>query len=390
MGKRLALFWGGLLLLAACQMAPQAGQDFQAVGVLGGTAAKPTLLGKALDTTSATLTKEGEAFAGNLLPGMVVRVEGKDLGPRVQVQSLEVRVELKGPIAALDPGAGTLQVLGHTVQTDANTRIYEKAGDSYRTLGFSDLAVGDLVEVHGTADGTRVLATYIERYRAATPEVELEGRATLLDTEAKTFLLGGYTVDYAQAQVTGTPKEGAWVEVKGTLSGTTILARKVAFKTPGQSEHGASRRLELEGPLQALDQGAKTFLLLGYTVDYAEATVVGTLTEGAYVEAKGQLDAGDPTLLHAQLVKVKYPRTRPPKAEAEGEITAINVEAQTFALGALGFFADANTLLKRDDPDGPLAFSELKVGDYVEVAYDPGATDAEGRYYAIKVELKER
>ncbi|MDM7324194.1 MAG: hypothetical protein P3W93_004215 [Thermus sp.] len=42
-------------------------------------------------------------------------------------------------------------------------------------------------------------------------------RATDLDGTAKRFTLKGYTVDYSRAQVVGTPKEGAWVEVEGTL-----------------------------------------------------------------------------------------------------------------------------------------------------------------------------
>ncbi|WP_038056684.1 DUF5666 domain-containing protein [Thermus amyloliquefaciens] len=387
MGKRLILFWS-MVLLAACQLGPQAGQEYQAVGVLGGTPERPTLMGKALDTSGASLTKEGEAFTGTLLPGMVVQVSGQDLGSTVRVASLDVRVELKGPITALDPMAGTLEVLGQGVQTDANTRIYEKAGGVYRTLLLSDLRVGDVVEVHGTATASGVLASYIERYPAATQGVELEGQATGLDPAAMTFLLNGYVVDYSGARVTGTPKEGAWVEVKGILSGTTIQASKVEFKTSGHNGYGASRRLELEGPIQALDETAKTFQLLGYLVDYRGATVVGTLSEGVYVEAKGQLDPANPSLLHAQLVKVKYPGSRPPKAEAKGQVTAIDPAAYTFELGSLRFYVDSRTVLKRDDPDGPIAFADIRVGDHAEVRYDPSTLDADGRFYAVKVEIK--
>lgn len=151
MSRKLALFWSGLVLLAACQLAPQSGEGFQALGVLGGTPERPTLMGKVLDTAGANLTKEGEAFAGTLLPGMVVQVSGTDLGSTVRVTSLEVQVELKGPITSLDTTAGTLEVLGQRVLTDASTRIYQKARSTYRTLLLADLAVGNVVEVHGTA-----------------------------------------------------------------------------------------------------------------------------------------------------------------------------------------------------------------------------------------------
>ncbi|MFN3368979.1 MAG: DUF5666 domain-containing protein [Thermus sp.] len=381
----------GLALLASCQMSPSgsAPQAVQVAGVVGGTETVPTLLGKPLDLQGVPLTKEGEAYGGPVLPGMVVVAQGTDQGNVLRLQSLEVRVELKGPIAALDGNAGTLTVLGQQVITDANTRIYEKVGGSYRNLLLSDLAVGDWVEIQGTATESGVLATYIERHPGQDSQVELEGRATNLDQAAKRFTLNGYTVDYAQAKVVGAPTEGVWVEVKGTLSGTTVLATKVAFKTSGNNGYGASRRVELEGPILGLDEAAKTFGLLGYTVDYSAARVTGTLADGVYVEAKGQVDANDPTLFHAQLVKVKYPRSYPAKAEAEGTVSAIDHGQGTFALESLGFYVDPNTVLKRDDPDGPIAFTDIQVGDYVEVKYDPSRTE-EGRYYAVKVELERR
>ncbi|MDM7323395.1 MAG: DUF5666 domain-containing protein, partial [Thermus sp.] len=273
---RLAWLGVGLVVLAGCQMNPTGStpQALQVAGVVGGTPAKPTLLGMPLDLQGATLTKGGEAFSGPLLPGMVVSGQGVEKGGSLRVQGLEVQVELKGPITALDVNAGTLTVLGQLVETDANTRIYEKGRGSYRTLLLSDLAVGDWVEVQGTTAETSILATYIERLPTASQGVEMEGRATRLDEMAKRFALNGYTVDYSQAQVVGTPKEGAWVEVKGTLSGSTLQAWKVRFKTSGNNEYGASRRVELEGPILGLDEPSKTFHLLGYTVDFSVATVV--------------------------------------------------------------------------------------------------------------------
>ncbi|MFN3179271.1 MAG: DUF5666 domain-containing protein [Thermus sp.] len=360
-------------------------------GVVGGTPAKPTLLGKPLDLQGATLTKEGEAFAGTLLPGMVVQAQGTEQGGTLRLQSLDVQVKLKGPITALDANAGTLTVLGQQVTTDANTQIYEKLGGTYRTLLLSDLVVDDWVEIQGTATQTGILATYIERIPANTANtqvVEVEGQVTNLDTTARSFTLNNYTVDYTQAQVVGTPGEGVWAEVKGSLSGTTIQAQKVTFKTSGNNGYGASRRVELEGPILGLDSTNQTFQLLGYTVDYSQAQVVGTLADGVYVEAKGQVDANDPTLFHAQLVKVKYPNTRSPKAKAKGMVSDLDPNQGTFAIGNMGFYVDGNTLLKRDDPDGPIAFADIQVGDYVEVRYDPNQTDADGRYYALKVEVK--
>jgi hypothetical protein len=41
-------------------------------------------------------------------------------------------------------------------------------------------------------------------------------------------------------------------------------------------------------------------------------------------------------------------------------VTAVDPGQMTLDLGPLGFYADANTLLKRDDPDGPIAFAHPK------------------------------
>ncbi len=79
---------------------------------------------------------------------------------------------------------------------------------------------------------------------------------------------------------------------------------------------------------------------------------------------------------HAQLVKVKYPKSYPAKAEAKGTVSAIDHQGNTFSLGSLSFYVDGYTVLKRDDPDGPIAFADIQVGDYMEVQYDPTRTDA--------------
>lgn len=89
---RIAWVGAGLIALAACQMNPAepTSQAVQVVGVVGGTPAEPTLMGKPLDLQGATLTKEGEAFGGTLLPGMVVQAQGTEQGSTLRLQSLDV------------------------------------------------------------------------------------------------------------------------------------------------------------------------------------------------------------------------------------------------------------------------------------------------------------
>lgn len=202
--KRFLALLGLVGLLVACQQTPQAATGQVFLGVLGGSPGNPTLMGLALDVSAASVTKEGEPYGGELLPGQVVQVAGQVEGGRLKAASVDLKVELKGLVEKLDPNTGTLVVMGQEVVTDANTYIYEKGPGGRRTLLLSDLKVGDLVEVHGTpTPGGAVLATYIERYPTFTgqPSVELKGQARNLNTQSMMFQLGGYTVDYSQAKV---------------------------------------------------------------------------------------------------------------------------------------------------------------------------------------------
>jgi len=386
------------LLLASCAGNPLvgAGEPVTLAGVVGSDG---TLAGRTLDTTGARITKNGEPTDTGLRRGMVVEVSGTLAGTRVRVASADIRIELKGPVEAIDLDAGTLTVLGTPVRVDALTRIEEEDGNS---LALADLRVGAFVEISGVrqADGT-VLATYIERKTHAESEVEAKGYACQLDTRAMTFDLWsgadctdpafdtGISVDYANARLEGTPAEGARVEVKGTLEGSTLAATKVEFKAGDHGHDGDYAKIELYGPIASLDEAERTFELLGYTVDYGAARVEGVLAEGAYVEVEGRPDAENPTLVHAYEVEVKYPEApgdHVPSHEVKGRIEAIDPDAMTLTVAGMDFYANDATIVKEDDPDRPIAFADLAAGDWVEVKYDASAQNEAGAYYAVKIE----
>lgn len=388
-----------LLVLAACgtQTAGTA-TSVTLAGVVGGTDAAPTLAGQALDLSSANVTVNGDAVQTGVRPGMFVYAQGVSQGNTTRVQSVDVQIEVKGPIESVDVAASQLTLVGQTVNVDALTRIYEEnPDDTYTTLALADLQPGDYVEVSGArqADGS-VLATRIERklVSPSDPEygqVEVKGTATNLDTTAMTFDLGGYAVDYSGAAVEGTPAEGAFVEVKGQIDAAamTITASKVEFKTGDAGMDEGGEKAELYGPVVNLDEAAMTFELGGFRVDYGSATLEGTLAEGAYVEVKGTFDADDPALIHATKVEVKYEDGGEGSSygEVKGPVEAIDTAAMWITVAGQTFWADAGTLVKQDDPDGPLSFDQVQVGDWVEVKYGD-ATDADGRYYATKIEVK--
>lgn len=388
-------------LLASCSTnTPTTGTTAE-VQLYGVVASDGTLAGRTLVLDQATITKNGDpADVTALKPGMVVAATGVEVGTEVRVQSADIKVEIYGPVEAVNLDDSELVVLKNRVKVTPLTNLYEDDGT---TIALADIKVGDFVEVSGVreADGT-IIATYVER-KTASPEsynIEVKGFACNLDTAAKTFELWsgsdctdtgfatGLTVDYSNATVEGTPAEGVKVEVKGTLEGSLITASKVEFYSESTSSPSPYAKVELYGPVTNLDTAAKTFELMGYLVDYASAyKVEGTLAEGAFVEVEGVPDANDPTLIRAYEVEVKYSHypDYSPSYEVKGLIEAIDYDNLTLTVSGISFYADANTVIKQDDPDMPITFAELKEGDYVEVKYSDVQNDA-GAYYAVKIE----
>lgn len=385
---------GMVLLLAACgtQFNGGAEQGVTVAGVVGGTVSNPTLAGAELDLSTARVTVNDEGEQTSVVPGVVIEASGNYSGNTLNVRAADVRIEVKGPIASIDTQAMQLSVVGQTVTADANTHIYGEGPDDAKTqLAFADLQVGDYVEVSGVRDASgAIMATMIERKQVDPQDsdyskVEIVGTTTNLDTAAKTFQLGGLTVDYAGAEVEGVPAEGAFVKVKGTIDPDSgaFTATKVKFKNPDQQGHAG--KIELCGPITGLDEAAQTFGLLEYTVDYSTAVVEGQLADGLYVKVKGTPSDSDPSLIQATKVKVKDADDE--LGKVEGPVESLDAAAMLITVSGQTFWADASTIVKQDDPDALISFAQIQVGDRVTVKYD-SQTDADGHYHAAKIKVE--
>lgn len=367
-----------------------------AAGVVGGQPGALTFGGQALVVTGS-VTQNGKAATvndvqpGDVMTATVVSSTAKSAGT-LTVNGVDIQFEAKGALSNVDVAAGTLQLFSQQVSVDALTRIYEEnVDDSYTSLTLADLSVGDFVEVSGQrqSDG-RILATRIERKLVQAgdsgySESELRGDIESLNTTARTFQIGTQLVDYSSATVQGTLANGVRVEVEGNLVGTTIIARKVELEDESSGELNGEG--ELEGPATELNTATKRFNLLGYAVDFSTATVQGTLIEGARVEVEGRFDATDANLLRATKVEVTHEDGGSGSADGEvkGALSAVDATAKTFAVGSSLFYADAQTLVERDDRS--TTFDQLSDGDFVEVLFD-SARAVNGRNYAVKVELQ--
>lgn len=165
----------------------------------------------------------------------------------------ENEVEFTGAIQSLT--APNLVVSGRSVSTNASTRFLDNRG---RSISFSDLRVGDRVEVEGRLQGSTIAATKIKKEDQPAPspapsasptaspapspspgqgqgEVEFKGRIESLaspnlvvagrqvSTNAGTRILDdrGRSISFSDLRV------GDRVEVEGRLQGSLVAATKI-------------------------------------------------------------------------------------------------------------------------------------------------------------------
>lgn len=197
-----------------------------------------------LSRQDATLSAPAHTLA-DLKAGQFAEVSGtRNAAGLLTASSIEVRTvgerreqgehelsELRGTVSLLNTAAKTFSALGTAVSYSA--AVVE-----------GTLANGVQVEVKGTFDSATSLLTAVkvevedgqhagEGAPVAGAAVRLEEKVRVLDTAAKRLSAGRYSVDYAQATVSGTPELRAEVRVVGTLDSTDLTlvhASEVRFK----------------------------------------------------------------------------------------------------------------------------------------------------------------
>lgn len=395
---RMLVTVGSLAFLSACggqhaAMSPSATppptSQMLVVGTLTGSPTALQMGGQALDVSAASVTVNGQpGSAADLQPGVILRGKGASTGSECRLTSADVRPDLCGPITAVDAAAGQMTVLAKVVRVDALTILVQEQPDhTYAAMSLADFKVGDGVRVFGATqtDGS-FLATRIERRLPRIPNVmELRGVVSSLDATAMTFMLGPITVNYSLARVHGTLANGIQVETGGTLSGMTFAAARVEVEDDADD---AGSSVEARGALSVLDTTAKTFTLLTFKVDYSAATVKGTLVDGAVVEVEGNLSTTVPNTLLATKVAVKFGHHGRGASDREikGSLSAVNATDLTLTVGGTTYWTDGQTVFVK--ADAAIAFTDLKVGDMVEVRVLSTQTNTAGQPYAPRVEVE--
>ena len=201
-------------------------------------------------TTTSSTRFEGGAVT-DLANGLRVEAQGTlDASQVLVADKIEIRriaaVELESVAANVDAANHQLQVLGVTIAVDASTRFEDKSSAQLQMFTLADVANGDTIEVRGyenPAGSGQVLATRLERLPPST-DVELRGLYT--ETTPPQFTILGVLVDASGASFghgengdehgmpTGdffTQAVGQLVEVRGTLSGTTVMATEARIES---------------------------------------------------------------------------------------------------------------------------------------------------------------
>jgi hypothetical protein len=375
----------GLGTLVACggdQLAGIGGTGITASGTITGFGSI-FVNGVEYETGSAGITLDDSAAGENdLRLGMVVTVTGTLNADGITGTATTVSFddEVQGPVETVpqDPtGDGTqleFTVMGISVLADSAATVFDDG------VTFTSLAQGDFIEVSGFFDQNDVLhATRIEGQ--AGNEVELRGLAT--NVSGSTFELDGFTVDTGThpADMSEVPggvvTDGMPVEVKGTLSGNTIIATRVEQEDDliGDDIGKAS----IEGIVAGYTPGNNSFTVAGQpveispTTDFEPTTLV--LDNGLEVEVEGPIVGGT---LQAQEVEARGGDVEleatvldaSPANPSQCGVTAVTdgtITLQYFN-GTVDVQIDSQTSL-RDDFGGLPSYTicDVASGDFLEI-----------------------
>jgi hypothetical protein len=250
--------------------------------------------GFTVDAASARFLR---GTAANLANGVFVRVRGTTDESTARIvastvafrDSGEPEIELRGVVSAYkvaQTGTGaTFSVRNVLVQTDAATRIRNCAGA---------LSDGFAVEVEGTPGAGAVAAREVKCLPAMDQlSSELRGTIGTASPSLRQFTLAnfaGLNVLWSDATVfvngtSGQLAGGAFVEVEGKVTGSTLAATRVKFATaPGAGE------VEVKGIVFGFDGSA--FRVGPYTIQVATAALPATFADGRPVEVRFVTAAG--------------------------------------------------------------------------------------------------
>ena len=324
------------------------------------------------DTTTAAVSINGQsAAAGALQVGQVVVVQGvlNANGTTGKAAQVEFNTSVEGPVAAADPTASTLTVLGQTVYVSPQTSLASDAGG---TPTFASFTPGTPVEISGFANANGgITATRVE-LKLQVAAYLIAGAVTSVNSTSYQLTINGASVDFSGATLIGFPAAasvqiGDVVQIASapTQSTGTLLATRVTLLAGVTGGSGA--RGEIDGDVSRFASPAD-FDVDGTHVSTNAQTVFqnGTAAQLAAdieIAVQGNFDATG-TLVAAT---VQFAHSTP--ILVKGTVAAVDPTTNSLTVLGIGVTTDASTRFEDQSaaPVSPFNLGAVAVGDFVEI-----------------------
>ena len=345
--------------------------------------------GTRYDTSSASITSDDSTLDNvrDLKVGMVATVTSDSS----VASNVSYEEDVKGPVdSQITDFSAPISVMSQTVIVDSATVIDN-------SLSFP-VNAGDILEISGIRQSNdSILATFIEdKDPAKVNKYKVIGNARAIDEAARTFTIGGLTVDYSSANVNdllgGNPSDGQLVEVKDdnktyTAGSGTLVATKVEpFDTfSGNGDDNSSiANVQIETVVTGVSDPGVQFQIPNFDVNISPSTtfLFGTAAEigvGTVLNIKAvKNEAGE---LDATRIKFKRNSAR---MTASVDATGVNdADNQLTVLGITVLLNDGTDMRDKRDDVSPFDISNISEGDYLEIR---GFTSTNGTFVANRLE----
>ena len=322
------------------------------------------------------------AQEASLRTGMVVTVIGSyDRTSRKGVYTrLVYSPEVRGPVDAgsVDVAAGRFTILGRIIQTGAST-VWDGIADlselAARQGQELELEVSGYLDAQGSIRASRVA---LKSSGFAAGKVQVKGTVSAIG--ASSFTMGSLTVSTIGAIFSGLTeadltRAGLVVEVRGTLSGTTVTNARIELRS-ATSGAQAGETMTLKGVAAGAISG-ENFVLSGadgpITITTAGALFErgNTLADAAIVSAGARLEVEGIVRADGAIAAVTVAAETERTVRLEGDLSGVDSVAGTLAILGIQASVSAATSYRDNRTQPPaqpnLTLSGLALGDHLQV-----------------------
>ncbi|MFL1455082.1 DUF5666 domain-containing protein [Marinobacter sp. GN3S48] len=350
-------------------------------------------------TDGSVTSDDGVERETQLEKGMILKVRGSwDDRGEGEAQRVDYDDTIRGPLTSATwddvEKTGALIVAGQTVRLDGQTvfkglspvDLNGVAADTYR-VRVSGWQLDD-GSFRASFVGVKAIGLDFDDDN----EVEIEGVVENLDTDAQTFTINGFPVDYTSAVFDDDLnrddlRDGIAVEVEGNLQGGVLVAREIDDEDDLFDDDDD---VEVAGTVYEFDAGARTFFINGIQVqingstEFDDGLRESGMANGLLVKVEGEYRNG---LLIAEEIE-----PRDGDAELEGVIES-KPDSESLIVSGVRVVLTSGTLIEDDDDDDRITMrtqdiESLNVGDFLEIEGRQRSDDG-GFLEAIKVERED-